>query len=65
MNNRNEMISLLEAMSESVEGDIVASADEYTVVDEHGWIHILDGEDVARLTTPRPVWNDLINSYQR
>jgi hypothetical protein len=64
MNHIEQMRTLIEAVSNSVEGDIVASAGHFTVVDDGNWIHLLDGEDTVRASMPRLVWEDLISSYQ-
>lgn len=38
---------------------VLARADEFTVEREGLWVHIMDGEDVVRLTMPAIVWYQL------
>ena len=62
----NEMRKLMEAADYSPEGDIVASAGEFIVVEEHGMIHIIDGEQVVRLSMQKPEWEELThNAYRK
>ena len=58
----NEMRRLMEMVGRSVEGDIIASADEFTVVNEHGMVHIIDGEQTVRVTMQLGVWEELCAS---
>ena len=60
---RNDIRKLMETLNESVEGDIAGMAGEFTIVEEHTMIHILDGEDVVRLSMFKAEWEDLIRSY--
>jgi hypothetical protein len=41
---------------------IIAKDDEFTVVqDSSGFVHILDGENVVRVTMNRSSWNSLVS----
>lgn len=62
---RNDIRKLMETLNESVEGDIAGMAGEFTIVEEHTMIHILDGEDVVRLSMFKTEWEDLIRSYEQ
>lgn len=59
----NEMRKLMEMAEYSPEGDIVASAGEFTVVQEYEMIHVVDGEQVVRLSMSLSEWEDLVRSY--
>lgn len=59
----NEMRKLMEAIDYSPEGDIVASSGEFTIVQEYEMIHVLDGEQVVRLSMAVSEWEDLVRSY--
>lgn len=60
----NEMRKLMEMADYSPEGDIVASAGEFTVVQEYEMIHIIDGEQVVRISMLVNEWKDLVNNYR-
>jgi hypothetical protein len=59
----NEMRKLMEAVDYAPEGDIVATAGEFTVVQEYEMIHVIDGEQAVRLSMFVSEWNELVNNY--
>ncbi len=36
-------------------------SDEFTIVEEVGWVHIHGGEGTTRLSLPKEIWIDLCN----
>lgn len=39
--------------------------DEFTIDEEDGWVHVLDGEDAIRLSLPKSTFDNLIKKYQQ
>lgn len=49
------------APEETKENTLIGQADEFTVeLDSDGFVHILDGEGVIRLSMPHLIWKQLV-----
>lgn len=57
------MSRFIEYVGSSLIESKTARADEFTLQEEDGWVHILDGEQSVRLSMPVDVWKQLIQNY--
>ena len=56
-------MNMFESVGRAMVYEAVAQHDEFSIDLDDGWVHVLDGDNVVRLSMPKDIWDGLIKKY--